>query len=68
MKNLFQLTGSIAIAVTLTHTVHAQVGRSQGLLDANVITEKELAAPPHINADLAKQIVASSGRSPTSPT
>ena len=67
MKNLFQLTVAFAIAVTLTHSVHAQVGRSQGLLDANVITEKELAALPHLNADLANRS-SSSGRLPASPT
>jgi DNA uptake protein ComE-like DNA-binding protein len=33
------------------------VGRSQGVVDANLATEKELAALPHLNAELAKQIV-----------
>ncbi len=42
---------------TLAHSVRAQVGRSQGLLDANFATEKKLSALPHLNADLAKQIV-----------
>jgi DNA uptake protein ComE-like DNA-binding protein len=36
----------------------AQLGRQQGLLDANVASAKELAALPHLNDALAKSIVA----------
>src|SRR5688500_16001146 len=37
---------------------HAQLGRQQGLIDPNVATEKDLAALPHFNAELAKQVLA----------
>ena len=36
----------------------AQLGRQQGLLDPNVAPPNELAALPHLNAQLAKDIVA----------
>lgn len=46
-----------ALFFALTLTLSAQVGRQQGLLDANTAPEKELAGLPHLNADLAKAIV-----------
>ncbi|MBM3834584.1 MAG: helix-hairpin-helix domain-containing protein [Verrucomicrobia bacterium] len=45
------------LALTLANAAQAQVGRSQGLLDANCAPENQLAALPHLNDDLAKQIV-----------
>lgn len=48
----------IALAATLADPASAQLGRQQGLLDANVASEAQLAALPHLNAALAKGIVA----------
>jgi DNA uptake protein ComE-like DNA-binding protein len=48
----------LLLALTFATTTQAQLGRQQGLLDPNVAPEKELAGLPHLNADLAKQIVA----------
>ena len=50
------LLPSVALALALS--THAQVGRQQGLIDPNVASEKDLAALPHSNAELAKQIIA----------
>lgn len=47
---------TFVLAATLT-TAHAQVGKSQSLLDANLATESELSALPDVNEALAKQIV-----------
>ena len=48
----------LCVTITLALSTAAQVGRQQGLLDANVAPEKELAAVPQLNAELAKEIVA----------
>ena len=42
---------------SLSAAVQAQVGISQGILDPNVATEKELVALPHMNATLVKGIM-----------
>src|SRR5215210_1701042 len=46
----------IALATPL-HTVHAQVGKSQGVVDANTAPEKDLAAMPHMTPAIAKALV-----------
>jgi DNA uptake protein ComE-like DNA-binding protein len=38
--------------------VAAQVGKSQGVADANTVPEKDLAAMPHMTPDIAKALVA----------
>lgn len=48
----------IGLTATLASPAFGQLGRQQGLLDANVASEGELAALPHMNAELAKGIVA----------
>jgi DNA uptake protein ComE-like DNA-binding protein len=45
---------ALAIAIA---PLRAQVGKSQGLLDANRATQQELMAVPHLNADLIKAIM-----------
>ncbi|TWT41962.1 Helix-hairpin-helix motif protein [Phycisphaerae bacterium RAS1] len=42
----------------LAAVAEAQVGKSLGLLDINTAAEKDLAALPHMNAELAKSLVA----------
>ncbi len=49
---------SLLLALTLATATQAQLGRQQGLLDPNVAPEKDLTGLPHLNGDLAKQIVA----------
>src|SRR5688572_26255858 len=46
------------LALALVVGIQAQVGRQQGLLDANTVAEKELAGLPHLTPELAKEIVA----------
>ena len=38
--------------------VGAQVGKSQGVVDANTVPEKDLAGMPHMTPDIAKALVA----------
>jgi DNA uptake protein ComE-like DNA-binding protein len=54
----------IGLALTLfTHlallplAAQAQLGRQSGLLDANIATEQQLAALPHMNAALVKSVI-----------
>ena len=47
-----------AIVLSVAATPQAQVGRRQTVLDPNVATEKELLSLPHLNATLARGIVA----------
>ena len=54
MKRITVLVAIALIAVLLP--LYAQVGKSVGLLDANRATAQELAAVPHLNADLVKAI------------
>jgi DNA uptake protein ComE-like DNA-binding protein len=46
----------IALATPL-HTVHAQVGKSQGVVDANTAPEKDIAGMPHMTPAIAKALV-----------
>ena len=48
---------AIAALFAVLAPVRAQVGKSQGLLDANRATQQELTAVPHLNADLVKAIM-----------
>jgi DNA uptake protein ComE-like DNA-binding protein len=48
----------VAALVAALAPLQAQVGKSLGLLDANRATEQELMGVPHLNADLAKAIIA----------
>lgn len=52
----FAVVASCAM-LTLTPVLHAQVGRTPGMLDPNIATEAELTAVPHITPALAKTIV-----------
>ncbi|HEX9829997.1 MAG TPA: hypothetical protein VGB10_07265 [Bacteroidota bacterium] len=47
----------VVCILSLSAAVQAQVGISQGILDPNVATEKELVALPHMNATLVKGIM-----------
>ena len=46
----------LALAAPVT-MVHAQVGKSQGVVDANTAPEKDLAGMPHMTAAIAKALV-----------
>ena len=50
---LLAITALVAVLAPL----QAQVGKSQGLLDANRATQQELMAVPHLNADLVKAVM-----------
>jgi DNA uptake protein ComE-like DNA-binding protein len=49
---------ALAVAVLLAAPARAQVGKSQGVLDANLASQKELLAAPHVTPALAQAIVA----------
>lgn len=49
------LAGALSAAAP---SLHAQVGQSQGVADANSVAEKDLAAMPHMTPALAKALVA----------
>ena len=49
----------LAIALVGLHQpAHAQVGKPVTIVDANVVTEADLARLPHMNAALAKAVIA----------
>jgi DNA uptake protein ComE-like DNA-binding protein len=50
--------GAVALTAVLMGGVHAQVGKSLGVVDANLASEKELQAAPHVTPAIAKAIVA----------
>lgn len=54
---LLRLVGGGVVAAAFFGTVSAQLGRQQGLIDANVATEKDLLALPHVSAPIAKSIL-----------
>ena len=62
MKNsifsLARLIASFTFSALLISNVQAQLGRQQGLVDPNTAAEKDLLTLPHMNAALAKEIVA----------
>ena len=53
LKTLVAIAALFAVLAPLK----AQVGKSQGLLDANRATQQELMTVPHLNADLVKAIM-----------
>ena len=57
MNQFKVLLAIVALAIAVTPFVHAQVGKSQGLLDANRATQEELMTVPNLNADLVKAIM-----------
>jgi len=48
---------AITVSVAALAPLQAQVGKSQGLLDANRATQQELMTVPNLNADLVKAIL-----------
>ncbi len=52
------LLALIALTVGMAVRGHAQLGNQAGMLEANTATEAQLAALPHLNADLAKAVLA----------
>jgi DNA uptake protein ComE-like DNA-binding protein len=55
---LIELLLTAVITATSILPSFGQVGRQQGLLDANLALEKDLLALPHLNADLVKAVLA----------
>ena len=51
-------TAAIALALAVTASVSAQVGKSQGVVDANTAAESDLAGFPHMTPAIAKALVA----------
>jgi DNA uptake protein ComE-like DNA-binding protein len=52
------LAAIVTIAITAPAlVVHAQVGKSQGVVDANTAAEKDLAGMPHMTPAIAKALV-----------
>jgi DNA uptake protein ComE-like DNA-binding protein len=57
MNRFKALLAMAALAMAIGPIVHAQVGKSQGLLDANRATQQELSAVPGLDAALVKSIM-----------
>lgn len=55
MKNIVLMT---VMAIAVSVGLHAQVGKSLGVKDANTMSEAELAAIPNVTPAIAKAIVA----------
>jgi DNA uptake protein ComE-like DNA-binding protein len=55
--NPLRLLLAVAMMITALATAQAQVGKSAGLLDANLARESELLAVPNLNAALVKGIM-----------
>ena len=56
-----QITGALILALAIVgaaRAAHAQAGKPVTIVDANLITEADLAKLPHMNAALAKAVVA----------
>jgi DNA uptake protein ComE-like DNA-binding protein len=56
MNRLKAVIALVALTAALAPT-HAQVGKSVGLLDANMATQQQLASVPHLTPDLVKAIM-----------
>lgn len=58
-RNRFLLLATAVLSLTMgvTLNLQAQVGRSEGLVNPDLASEKELLALPHMNAVLVKAIV-----------
>lgn len=52
------LLAALALVALSAGSAVAQVGRSQGVLEANTASETDIAALPHMNAERAKALVA----------
>jgi DNA uptake protein ComE-like DNA-binding protein len=58
VRRRWTLVLSLAIAMALPPVaLRAQVGKSQGVVDANTASEQDLAKMPHMNAAIAKALV-----------
>ena len=56
-----QITGALILALAIVgaaRVAQAQVGKPVTIVDANLVTEADLAKLPHMNAALAKAVVA----------
>jgi DNA uptake protein ComE-like DNA-binding protein len=49
---------ALLLAASFTTPAAGQTGKRQGMFDPNIASEAELAGLPHMNADLAKQLIA----------
>ena len=49
--------GSIILVLGIWDSARAQVGRSQGLVNPDLASEKELLAMPHMNASIVKSLM-----------
>ena len=56
MNRLKAVIALVALTAALT-PMHAQVGKSVGLLDANMATQQQLASVPNLTPDLVKAIM-----------
>ena len=56
-----QMVATLVLALAFVgsaHAVHAQAGKPVTIVDANLVTEANLAKMPHMNAALAKAVLA----------
>lgn len=56
--NLMKVGTAAALCLLLVAAMSAQVGKSQGVVDVNTVTESQLAQLPHMTPAIAKALVA----------
>ena len=56
MRLARSIFSAVAIATVLAAPASAQLGRQQGLVEPNVAADSEMAALPHLNADIAASL------------
>ena len=57
MKRLVSAAATLVVLLIVAATVDGQVGKSLGLIDPNVASEKELLALPHMTAAIVKGVM-----------
>jgi DNA uptake protein ComE-like DNA-binding protein len=58
MKNVIRAIGAALALAALAVTLEAQTGKPVTIVDANTVTAVDLAKLPHMNAELAKSVIA----------
>jgi DNA uptake protein ComE-like DNA-binding protein len=57
-NRLVPIALAVALLIAGAHTAAAQVGKSLGVVDANIATEAELSAMPHMTPAIVKNLIA----------
>ena len=58
MHKVFTMVAAATMMMMMTATIHAEVGNNDSVLNPNIAGESELAALPHMSAELAGKLIA----------